>query len=161
MSVGGSWALGNGILDVGPGLCDCGVPHDAVRQVAFCPCGTLGTGCTPGRRWLPSAPSLGQKLWCPLGGLVLPCVDRPPAVYLEDHMATSKKLRNCEERRGKSRQFQWCSSGLEPASFSSSSALMLAGQLDLLHKKKFAFGVADWGGLLQEDYPPISLCGWE
>ena len=42
--------MGNDVLDVGPGLCDHGVPHDAVRKVAFCPCGTLGTGYTPGRR---------------------------------------------------------------------------------------------------------------
>ena len=41
-----------------------------------------------------------------LSGLVLPCADRDPAVYLEDRMATSKELRNYEERQGRSRQFQ-------------------------------------------------------
>ena len=94
-----------------------------------------------------------------LSGLVLPCADCDPAVYLEDRMATSKELRDYEEPQGRSRQFQCCSSGREAAFFSSSSALMLAGHLDLAHEINVAFGVADWGGLLQEDRPPISLGG--
>ena len=41
-----------------------------------------------------------------LSGLVLPCADCDPAVYLEDRMANSKELRKYEEPQGRSRQFQ-------------------------------------------------------